>query len=1049
MSRKEFTVTQYSWAPARLVFVALVFAACGGEPTPAEDGSTGTPDGGVTMGCESGTYDDDGDPSTACAAWTACEPGQYVSAAGTATSDQVCAGCVSGTFSASADARACEAWTTCAAGTFVTVEGSATADRACAECEPGTFTTDENQSMCVSADACAPGTVQLEPATAAMPAVCEACAAGEYCPGGDLPRGVCDADGDGTWDHDADPSTACAERTACAAGSAVAADGDATTDRACEACADGSFSAETNAASCSAWTECAAGEYVSNTPSATEDRTCAGCAAGTYSTTPDAPSCAPWTVCAAGESVAMAGSATADQTCAACESGSFSAETNAASCSPWTECVAGEYVSAAGSASADRMCMACAAGTYTSGSNQSVCVDVGACAPGTIQTAPGTSTAPPTCADCASGEYCAGDTAPAEPCPGGTWDHDADPATVCVARTTCSVGTFVAAEGDATTDRACRACASGEYSATENAPSCAAWAICVPGQYVSAAGSATADRTCTGCAGGRYSTRSNAPSCAFWRSCSAGSFVSRAPSSTRDRVCSVCAAGEFSTTTNASSCSAWTDCSAGSYVSAAGSAFSDRVCSACASGEYSTTINAPSCAPWTDCSRGTYASNTPSATVDRTCAACTAIANCALGLTCTTASDQTCGACAPGYLRLASGTICSLPWERQFGTSDYDYAYGVAVDGSGNVYVAGFTRSTLPGSTSAGSDDAFVRKYAPDGILLWTRQFGTSRPDYARAVAVDGSGNVYVAGYTGGTLPGSTSAGSDDAFVRKYAADGTALWTRQFGISGYDHAQAVAVDGSGNAYVAGFTNDVGSTSTWWNDAFVHKLDPDGNSLWTHQFGAVAEAFSVAVNASGDAYVAGYTRGALTGSPSAGGQDAFVRKLDADGNALWTRQFGTSSSDIARGVAVDASGNVYVAGETFGALEGSNAGSNDTFVRKLSTTGTALWTRQFGTSGSEFANAVAVDASGNVFIAGQTSFTLGGMSLTTYEVFVRILDGTGVTVWTDQRGTTDTDYALSVAPDGSGGAFVAGYTDGTWPGQTSAGSSDALLARFGP
>src|SRR5262249_59490266 len=121
-----------------------------------------------------------------------------------------------------------------------------------------------------------------------------------------------------------------------------------------------------------------------------------------------------------------------------------------------------------------------------------------------------------------------------------------------------------------------------------------------------------------------------------------------------------------------------------------------------------------------------------------------------------------------------------------------DLAFGVAVDASG-VYVAGDTDGTLPGQTGAGGRDAFVRKYDGAGNQLWTRQFGTSGFfDSALGVAVDASGG-FVAGFIDGTLPGQTSAGDIDAYVRKYDAAGNELWTRQFGTSAHDFASRVAL----------------------------------------------------------------------------------------------------------------------------------------------------------------------------------------------------------------------------------------------------------------
>ena len=209
--------------------------------------------------------------------------------------------------------------------------------------------------------------------------------------------------------------------------------------------------------------------------------------------------------------------------------------------------------------------------------------------------------------------------------------------------------------------------------------------------------------------------------------------------------------------------------------------------------------------------------------------------------------------------------------------------------------MTGYTEGILPGQTNAGGYDAFVRKYDADGNTVWTRQFGSSATDYAYGISVDASG-VYVAGYTAGTLPGQTSAGGYDAFVRKYDADGNEVWTRQFGSSASDQASGISADASG-VYVTGYTSGAlpGQTSAGGTDAFVRKYDTNGNEVWTRQFGSSAsdQASGISVDASG-VYVTGFTYGALPGQTYAGSSDAFVRKYDADGNAVWTRQFGSSS-----------------------------------------------------------------------------------------------------------------------------------------------------------
>ena len=210
------------------------------------------------------------------------------------------------------------------AGEYVSTAGSVSADQACTTCPTGTYTSGPNQALCVALTGCAPGTVQTAPATMTTPAVCAACTAGQYCAGGELAAVACD-DGDGTWDHDGDPATACSSRTACAAGTYVMAEGNATTDRSCSSCASGSYTATANSASCTAWQDCLAGTYVSNTPSDTVDQVCMDCGGGTYTAMPNLSMCLAHGMCAAGTVQTAAGTSTTAPVCASCSPGEYCA----------------------------------------------------------------------------------------------------------------------------------------------------------------------------------------------------------------------------------------------------------------------------------------------------------------------------------------------------------------------------------------------------------------------------------------------------------------------------------------------------------------------------------------------------------------------------------------------------------------------------------------------------------------------------------------------------------------------------------------------------
>ncbi len=259
-------------------------------------------------------------------------------------------------------------------------------------------------------------------------------------------------------------------------------------------------------------------------------------------------------------------------------------------------------------------------------------------------------------------------------------------------------------------------------------------------------------------------------------------------------------------------------------------------------------------------------------------------------------------------------------------------AMGLAASTSG-IYVVGWTPGALPDQRNLGDSDAFVRKYDPEGNELWTRQLGTTMLDLARAVASDSSG-VYIAGWTRGTLPGQVRAGgTTDAFVRKYDPEGTELWTEQFGSGNDEGCWALTIDAA-TVYVVGDTlggwdgfESLGST-----DMFVRMYSPNGDDQGTLFFGTDREDHVRAVSVDGSAlYLAGFTWGALRGQRNVGKSDAFVVNFDFAPGQSWSLQIGTPEADTLNSMVVD-SQCVYVCGDTGGIFAGiANAGLTDAYL----------------------------------------------------------------------------------------------------------------------
>ena len=401
---------------------------------------------------------------------------------------------------------------------------------------------------------------------------------------------------------------------------------------------------------------------------------------------------------------------------------------------------------------------------------------------------------------------------------------------------------------------------------------------------------------------------------------------------------------------------------------------------------------------------------------------------------------------ADAYLR-KYGPDANEVWKRQFGTEDFDVARAIVVDVTGNLYLVGSTADTLPGQTSFGNIDAYLKKYDANGVEAWTRQFGSGSFDFGQDVAIDGAGNLYVAGSTWGAHPGETDMGVQDAFVRKYDSDGLEVWTRQFGTIGFDEAASLGVDDAGNVYVTGWTDEAlpGQTNAGLGeDAYLRKYDSNGFEIWTRQFGTEGSDLAVGVVVSGDSgvFVAGYTDGALPGQASSGSFDGYLRSYDADGLELWTRQFGIQDDDMANGVAADDASNIYVVGTTEG-VEG-----DDAFIRKYDSNGNHIWTRRFGTRGNDSASSVVVDGAGNLYVAGRVGGPLPGHTgLGGYDVFLRRYDSDGIELWTRQFGTRQDDQAYAVTVDSQGDLYIAGRTGGALPGHTRTGREDAFVVKY--
>ncbi len=383
-----------------------------------------------------------------------------------------------------------------------------------------------------------------------------------------------------------------------------------------------------------------------------------------------------------------------------------------------------------------------------------------------------------------------------------------------------------------------------------------------------------------------------------------------------------------------------------------------------------------------------------------------------------------------------------VAWTRQLGTSESDFGTSVAIDGDGNVFMAGFTFGSI-GKPNAGISDGFVSKYDPAGNLQWAKQFGTSSYEPTVDIGVDGTGNIYLTGQTGGSFDGM-NAGSSDAFLIKLDAMGEELWARQLGTIQQDVGRSLAVDNAGNVWVSGEYNSKSEGPP--SDAFLALYNANGEQQWfrsttTTEFD-VNEG--VAIDAMGNAYVTGFID--RSGDDPPRSNDSFLAKYDVDGNLVWRQEFGTLVGDNAYEIAVDAFGAIYVSGTTGGLLGDEQFGSSDAFVTKFNGAGVLQWTTQFGSNRSDSIQGIDIAPDGTIFVSGSTNEQLGDEHFGSGDVFVSQIATDGELLWTRQIGSSFSEQGRGIAVDSMGNPYVTGQTRGSLDGEN-AGFADAILIKL--
>jgi uncharacterized delta-60 repeat protein len=392
-----------------------------------------------------------------------------------------------------------------------------------------------------------------------------------------------------------------------------------------------------------------------------------------------------------------------------------------------------------------------------------------------------------------------------------------------------------------------------------------------------------------------------------------------------------------------------------------------------------------------------------------------------------------------GFLALGPANAqagVQVDWVRNYSLAndpEFAFAHAVAVDGSGNVYVTGSSYG------SNGLPDYATVKYSPAGVRLWVRRYNgpDDNWDAATGLALDAAGNVFVTG---------NSFGSNffDYVTIKYSPSGTQEWVARYNdpSNGDDWPNALAVDAAGNVYVTGYSSGAG---TFYDYATV-KYDPSGVQQWVARYNGPGNtkdrAWDVAVDGAGNVYVTGDS-----GEGSVNLSDYVTVKYNASGAEQWNARY-SNAYDYASALGVDASGNVYVTGYSYG------AGTFYDYVTvKYNANGGQGWLdRYHGGVGDDLAYALATDAAGNVYVTGESTGSGTGSDYAT----IKYSPG-GARLWVSLYDSPlpgfGTDRANAIAVDASGNVYVTGESD--HPGtetdyatvKYSASGSEQWVARY--
>jgi hypothetical protein len=430
-----------------------------------------------------------------------------------------------------------------------------------------------------------------------------------------------------------------------------------------------------------------------------------------------------------------------------------------------------------------------------------------------------------------------------------------------------------------------------------------------------------------------------------------------------------------------------------------------------------------------------------------------------------------------GVCIISPAQVPSCQWGNFFDGNGSEFSGGIAVDSAGYSIVAGryvgnslFQNSLSVANTNSNTSDIFLAKFDPSGQIQWLKGGGGGGDDYVYDIAVDDSGNIYMAGFTTSTsllfgtiLAANPSIGSVETYVAKFASNGVAIWVRFAGGAGIQEAMEMKYDRySGKFVVAGlFSSDsmtVGSNvihnggSLGSNEIFIFQVDCNGNFTWAKSAGGIGDdrLGGIAIDANSNIIMVG-----TYDSPvfmidtfllnSAGQYDVFISKFDQYGNVSWLKREGGTGVESARCVVTDSNNDIWVAGEFSGNPVNiansnlTNAGGDDVFISKYHTNGSAVFARSSGGDGNDYPECIAIDRNNAAIVAGRFTgqtfangtTTLQNTSTSSFyheDMFVEKISVAGTLPYTVGFSGANYEIPYKIISDNAGDIFITGIAN---------------------